>query len=381
MKKLEMMMTALLIMVSAAHGQRLNKAEAQLAREKICNEWLAQTKDKHKDAWQKKSITIGDRTMPFHVQVFDSKPADGYSLFISLHGGGNCPEEINDGQWKNQQVLYRPQHSVYIAPRAPYNDWDMWCKPGLDDFYQALIEMGVAFEDVNPDKVYLMGYSAGGDGVWRMAPRMADSWAAASMMAGHPGDVSLVNLRNLPYMIWCGARDYAYDRNSLDMIRGLQMDSLQRADPEGYIHETHIVEGKPHWMDRVDTAAVAWMAQYKRNPYPRKIVWQQEEVLRKHFYWLSAPENELKRGMGIRLSCHDNIIDIEQCDYSQITLCLNDELVNLDKKVTIRFKGKNLFKKKLARTEECLRKTLNERGDMRYSFPATVTLKIPTALR
>lgn len=116
------------------------------------------------------------------------------------------------------------------------------------------------------------------------------------MMAGHPGDVSLLNLRNTPFMIWCGGDDAAYDRNRLDRERGLEMDSLQQADPEGYIHETHIMEGMGHWMNRADTVAVPWMAQYKRNPYPRKIVWQQEEVLRPSFYWLQAPAGELKRG-------------------------------------------------------------------------------------
>ena len=119
----------------------------------------------------RKKAAIGGRTMPFHVQLFGSRPADGYSLYISLHGGGNAPKELNDQQWDNQKRLYRPDHAVYIAPRAPYDDWDMWFKPGLDDFYRALIQMAVAFEGVNPDKVYIMGYSAGGDGVWRMAPR------------------------------------------------------------------------------------------------------------------------------------------------------------------------------------------------------------------
>ena len=47
------------------------------------------------------------------------------------------------------------------------------------------------------------------------------------------------------------------------------MDSLQKADTGGYIHETHIVEGNGHWMDRVDTAAGSWMARYTRNPSPR----------------------------------------------------------------------------------------------------------------
>ena len=42
----------------------------------------------------------------------------------------------------------------------------------------------IAFYGVDSDRVYLMGYSAGGDGVYQVAPRMADRFAAAAMMAG-----------------------------------------------------------------------------------------------------------------------------------------------------------------------------------------------------
>ena len=45
-----------------------------------------------------------------------------------------------------------------------------------------LIENLVALQEVNPNRVYLMGYSAGGDGVYQVAPRMADTLAAAAMM-------------------------------------------------------------------------------------------------------------------------------------------------------------------------------------------------------
>lgn len=77
------------------------------------------------------------------------------------------------------------------------------------------------------------------------------------MMAGHPGEASQVNLRHVPFMIWMGENDGAYDRNKLAVAKGNVLDSLQQVEPEGYIHETHIVKGKGHWMDRADTAAIA----------------------------------------------------------------------------------------------------------------------------
>ena len=375
MKKLMILFAALLLTL-AAGAQSMSKAEAEAYRQQLAEEWKTAKRQQYQQLWQDSKAEINSLAMPIWLFKYGEKPADGRSLWISLHGGGNTHPLMNDQQWDNQKRLYRPAEGVYVAPRAPYNDWDMWCKQALDGLYEQLIQMCVAYLDVNPDKVYIMGYSAGGDGVWRMAPRMADRWAAASMMAGHPGNVSLLNLRNTPFMIWCGGDDAAYDRNKLDRERGLEMDSLQQADPEGYIHETHIMEGMGHWMMRADTVAVPWMAKYKRNPYPRKIVWQQEEVLRPSFYWLEAPQGELKRGQRVRLTCEDNIIDISECTYSQLTLWLNDELVDLERPVTVSYQGLTLFRGKLRRTQENMRQSLSDRGDLSYCFPAKVKIII-----
>ena len=361
---------------SLVREKKLSKIEAREVGEKIKSEWVSQTKIRLSSAYRNHIIKDDSREMPLWWAVYGEKPIDGYSLYISLHGGGGTTREVNNQQWENQKRLYRPKNSVYVAPRAPWNLWNMWCKEGIDALYEQLIQMGVAYEGVNPDKVYVMGYSAGGDGVWRLGPRMADTWAAASMMAGHPGDVSLVNLRNTPFMIWCGENDAAYDRNRLNAERGVQMDSLQRQDIGGYIHETHIVKGKGHWMDRVDTVAVSWMAQYRRNPYPKHIVWQQEEVLKPYFYWLGVSQNEMKRGKTVRAAVQGNKIILDRCDYSSLTIYLNDELVNLNRPVEVICQGKRLFKRRVPRTESMMRQTLTERNDWGYMFPAMIKVII-----
>ena len=196
------------------------------------------------------------------------------------------------------------------------------------------------------------------------------------MMAGHPGDVSLLNLRNTPFMVWCGALDDAYNRNRECAQRGMELDSLHTQDPEGYIHETHIVAGKPHWMDLTDAAALPWLQRHQRNPYPTRIVWRQEEVTHPHFYWLTAPEDQLQRGKTVRLTLQGNTVNIQQCDYTQLTLHFNDQMVNLDEPITIKHNGKTLFKGKLPRTLTNLQTTLTQRGDLRYMFPSQVTIKI-----
>ena len=59
----------------------------------------------------------------------------------------------------------------------------------------------------------MLSSSAGGDGVYQLAPRMADRFAAAAMMAGHPNETKPLGLRNLPFAVLMGGDDAAYDRN------------------------------------------------------------------------------------------------------------------------------------------------------------------------
>ena len=354
----------------------LDKEEAQKAAWIIDSLWMQETAQELRGEWSRLVISSDSLSLPCACRTFGMFPKDGRSLFISLHGGGECPKEVNDEQWMNQIYLYELEEGVYVAPRAPWNTWDLWHREGLDQLFDELIKACVVFEGVNPNKVYLMGYSAGGDGVWRMAPRMADRWAAAAMMAGHPGNTSQVNLMNLPFTIWMGENDNAYDRNRLAKEKGEVLDSLATANPGKYIHSTNILADKGHWMDGADADAIGWMSQYCRNPYPRSIIWRQEEVLRKDFYWLSAPVEELGTGKSVEAHIEGNTIDIVRCDYSKLRIYLNDNLVNLDKKVTIKYKGKKIAKKKLKRTIANIYNSLWSHGDRSYAFPSVIEVEL-----
>ncbi len=357
-------------------GKKLDKAECDEAAIIIDSLWIRKSARELAPQWQRMTITHDSIKLACACRVFGLTPKDGRSLYISMHGGGHCPKEVNDEQWMNQIYLYEPLEGVYVAPRAPWNTSDLWHRKGLDELLEDLIRACVVFEGVNPNKVYLLGYSAGGDGVWRLAPRMADKWAATSMMAGHPGESSQINLINTPFMIWMGENDHYYDRNILAKEKALVMDSLSAAHPGKYPHSNNIIEGKGHWMERVDTAALGWMAQYRRNPYPKQVVWRQELVTREHFYWLTAPADEVEQGKTVIASIDGNVINIEQCDYSRLTICLNDHLVNLDKKVTIRYKGKKIARVKPRRTIANLHRSLSERNDRSFAFPCIIDVEL-----
>ena len=108
-------------------------------------------------AYQDEVLKIGQYKMPIWWKVYGNKPADGRSLYISLHGGGGAPPATNNQQWENQKRLYQPAEGVYLCPRAITDTWDLHFRPESDGFYEQIIQMAVVFLDVNPTKVYIMG--------------------------------------------------------------------------------------------------------------------------------------------------------------------------------------------------------------------------------
>lgn len=357
-------------------GKALTADEAKKAFDIIYAAKTKEVSEELSQQWKDKCLTLRNLKLKFDYKIYGDCPEDGRSLYISMHGGGNTKPEVNDGQWRNQIRLYKPAEGVYLAPRAAVDDWDMWAKSHLDTLFMRLIEIAVIEQNVNPNKVYITGYSAGGDGTWRMAPRMADSWAASAMMAGHPGGVSLVNLRNTPFQIWMGEKDRAYDRNKEAAKMGAVMDELQKNDPEGYIHETHIVPGVGHWMNRADTAAIEWMAQYRRNPYPAKIVWGQHSTCgHTCFYWLKVDAQEAKvDGRTIIATLRDNTITIERNDYQKVTIGLNDRMIDFSKPVIVIENGKEVFNGKVKRTIADIAQSLNDRMDREMNFCSYITI-------
>ena len=143
------------------------------------------------------------------------EPESGWELYFSLHGGGQTEDLVNENSWIRHKTLYKLKNGILLTPRSPTNTWNMWHQDHIDLFFNRLIQNMIAFYDVNPNRIYLMGYSAGGDGVYQLAPRMADRFAAAAMMAGHPNDASPLNLRNIGFTLFMGGLDSAYNRNNV----------------------------------------------------------------------------------------------------------------------------------------------------------------------
>lgn len=352
----------------------LTKELASRAVQLTYETMVAAEKENRTAELENKTIVQGDKTMLWLEKTFGEAPATGRSLWISMHGGGEAPAHINTQQWQNQIRLYEPEEGIYVAPRAPTDKWNMWHQEHIDPMFARLIENMVALRGVDPNKIYLMGYSAGGDGVWQVAPRMADHFAAASMMAGHPNEASLLGLRNLPFGIFMGANDAAVNRNKVAVEKSAEILELQKADPEGYVHMSRIYPGLPHWMNRKDAEAIPWMAKFTRNPWPKKIVWYQDDVTHNRFYWLQIPDGTAVKEQKIIAAIDGQKIHITGDVPKGIQLLLSDELLDLDQVVEISVNDQPSIKAKAVRNLKTIREALKNQLDPAIAPTAVISI-------
>eukprot|EP00931_Biecheleriopsis_adriatica_P123039 TRINITY_DN98099_c0_g1_i1.p1 TRINITY_DN98099_c0_g1~~TRINITY_DN98099_c0_g1_i1.p1 ORF type:complete len:863 (+),score=134.32 TRINITY_DN98099_c0_g1_i1:109-2697(+) len=357
------------------------------------------------------------KLMRFSVEVVGARlePEAGFPVYICLHGGGGCPPEINDEQWRQMQRYYKDsvRCGIYIAPRACEDTWNCHWVGDSYALYDRIIQNSIAFLHADPNRVYILGYSAGGDAVYQLAPRMADRWAAANMSAGHPNGASVHNLYHVPLLLQVGERDHAYKRNEVAVEYSKKLQNRRAKYPGGYISECWVHKGAGHsycqdrdpgckqhpvischgcgdGVELCNTNAVAWLQRYARNPVPRHLIWDvgtkgirtrpagsvAEELSPPHmrFYWLDISGLERYDAACVEVKCcrEENTIEIISCG-SWLRLLLDSRLVNLDERVVI--KGGNFHAEvQLKPSLTTLSRTLLERGDPELMFEAEVTI-------
>ena len=335
----------------------------------------------------KQSIEIDGFEMKYHLNTYGDMPINGWSLFISLHGGGGVSPEINERQWNRHKKLYSLDEGILLTPRSPTDTWNMWHQDHIDRIFNRLIQNMIAKYNVNPNKIFLLGYSAGGDGVYQIAPRMADRFAAAAMSAGHPNDASPLGLRNIGFAIHMGKNDSAYNRNGVALEWKNKLQDLQNKDIGGYENSVKIYEGRGHQISHakekyilenrtsgVDSSGILWMSNFTRNPFPKKVVWRQDDITHDRFYWLKV--NKPEAYSLIVVSIQGQTITVSKASVSEIVIRLNDNLINMDEKVQIIYRGKEIFNGLVHRKEDVIVKSIKENGDPKSIYFGEISISL-----
>ena len=204
--------------------------------QKHFQECIEKLKNEREKVLENKCLSLNGRIMLFEYFKFGTLSSNipRFSLYIGLHGGGGCPKEVNDQQWSNHKHLYDKWLNsssvgpcIWFVPRAPENLWNMWHLSYINDMLDYVIQTFLVLELIDVNRVYLSGYSAGGDGVYKLGPRMADRLAGAAMCGGHPNGASMLSLRNCFFSIQVGEHDDAYNRNGVALEYSKQLENFK----------------------------------------------------------------------------------------------------------------------------------------------------------
>ena len=317
---------------------------------------------------------------PYTVKTVGTRPPGGWALFIAMHGGGNEPQEVNDSQWQVMQRYYRDHPETggyrYVALRAPNNTWNGFYDVYVYPLVANLIRQFLLFDQINPNKVFLMGYSHGGYGAFAIGPKMPDRFAAIHASAAAPtdGETTPRTLRNTVFSVMVGEKDTMYGRYDRAQKFRDEIAQLRGQRTDIYPVTVRIVEGNGHTglPDR-DRIAVLYPA--TRDPVPRDLNWLMTDQVIHDFFWLhtSAPGKK----QAIEASCHDNRITVTTSpNVKALTVLLDGRLVDFDLPVSLQINGtrKQLQARPNLRT---LATTLLQRGDPELAF--TAALECPLA--
>jgi hypothetical protein len=128
-------------------------------------------------------------------------------------------------------------------------------------------------------------------------------------------------------------------------------------------------------MNRKDAEAVPWMAKFTRTPWPKKLVWLQDDITHDRLYWLKIPDKAAaKAGQKIIATVDGQTITLTGDVPSGTEVRLSDSLVDLDQSVKVLVNGTEAFNGKVPRTAEAIRRTLEERTDLPAAATAIITL-------
>jgi pimeloyl-ACP methyl ester carboxylesterase len=274
------------------------------------------------------------------------------------------------------QHYYRDQPSVdgylYLAIRAPNNVWN-----GFYDRYnlgltERLIQQFLLFGKVDPNKVYLIGYSHGGYGAFYIGTRVPDRFAAIHASAAAPtgGNDAGKNLRNTQFSFMIGERDLAHDR--LDLCRRFDayITELRGDRDDIYPVTMEYKEGYPH-SGLPDRDKIKELYPAVRDPTPRELSWIAGEKEVDSLNWLHVPDPAA--GVEIEANCRNNDVTVSTKNAKVLHVLLDERLIDYGKPLTLTVNGES-SSESVKPSLQTLCETLAERGDPEFMFSTRLVI-------
>lgn len=145
----------------------------------------------------------GLRYLIRYPEGFD--PNGQYPAIFFLHGAGSRGKEMENliaNPFFQDIGKYKDFPFVVIAPLCTENTWfDLW------ERLMALVKQSASLSYVDENRIYLMGASMGGYGVWQMGMSLPEHFAAMIPICGGGLFWNAARLVNIPVWAFHGAKD------------------------------------------------------------------------------------------------------------------------------------------------------------------------------
>ncbi len=274
------------------------------------------------------------------------------------------------------QIYYKDHPEVsgykYLALRAPNNVWNGFYDNYVPPLVTNLIRQFTVLGDVDPDKVFLIGYSHGGYGAFFIGPKIPDRFAAVHASAAAPtdGTISPLSLRNTRFTFMIGEKDTMYGRRERCEKFAKEIQKLQAANKGEFPVAMEFKKGFRH-SGLPDRDKLKEMLGYTRNPVPRHLTWEPTDTIITDFFWLHVPVPA--RGQSVDARVRDNALTVTTRNVKTLDVGMDSRLIDYGKplRVTVNGAAQEFTMRPALKT---LCESMLDRGDPQRAY--TVRLRL-----
>ena len=325
-------------------------------------------------------------------------------LILGLHGGGPGAGDASEaaGKWKLPKTMQMYPQGIRLVS-------DTWNSVHGERFLLTLVEIAKVQYDVDPDRVYSMGFSMGGTGSFFMAGRHPDLLAGAIPAHGvvpadkvkepDPAKVGNIehglvpNLRNVAVYFYTGAKDVNCEPGTF-LKAFQQIEALRKEDRGGYEQiEFACHPGIAHSFPPGEPGkGYKWIQDKRRNAFPEKITWHYNAAPwppadgedqgkakrrdKKWMYWLhcALPEDFMQVTATRSQAEKEHVVDLEilKAYPDDFTVYLNDRMADPTKEVVLRVGGKEVYRGTPKRGYDVILESLDAKLDRTLVFDRKV---------
>ncbi|MFN0206913.1 MAG: dienelactone hydrolase family protein [Planctomycetota bacterium] len=318
-------------------------------------------------------------------------------LLIGLHGGGEGAGDKSEAQgtWSGALGKYK---LMGIFPQAIQLVHDAWNTVEGERFLLTLIELAKRTYDIDPDRIYLAGFSMGGSGSWFMAGRHPQLLAGALPFHGvlfaapdnqsanitqiHHGFVP--NVRHVPLYYTTGSADKNCLPYSYLFAEKLLAD-LKKQHPADYDINFRCVEGLAHaYAPGEPQKAFEWLLNRKRKTFPKTLTWEHAKeiqfvspgprYLTKNYYWLRCNDPADFMRVDAEIKGQEIAINVKKHDPAGFTIFLNKDLIDVTKEIIVKINDQEKFRGILEPSFSAMIESLSSRLDRNMVFDRRIDL-------